>query len=84
MASVAPKVGRPLSFTKKVWNAFHEWYINACGYRQLGEFFSSLYAKLPSWMLTVNANVKINAKLNVAFLRTDVKCNQSTCDQLLH
>ncbi|KAL9962752.1 hypothetical protein ACROYT_G031890 [Oculina patagonica] len=36
MASVAPKVGRQLSFTRKVWNAFHEWYINACGYRQLG------------------------------------------------
>jgi len=51
MASVAPKVGRQLSFTRKVWNAFHDWYINACGYRQLGKFLCQridpFYAKSP-------------------------------------
>ncbi|KAJ7325648.1 hypothetical protein OS493_029512 [Desmophyllum pertusum] len=33
MASVAARQG---TFTGKVWKAFHQWYIYACGYRQLG------------------------------------------------
>lgn len=37
MASVAPKVARQLSFAQKVKAAFHNWYIYACGYRQLGK-----------------------------------------------
>ncbi|CAH3178418.1 unnamed protein product [Porites evermanni] len=36
MASVAPKIARKLSFAQKVKAAFHNWYIYACGYRQLG------------------------------------------------
>ncbi|XP_022788101.1 cytochrome b-c1 complex subunit 7-like [Stylophora pistillata] len=36
MASVGPRLGRELSFTGRIWKAFHEWYIYACGYRQLG------------------------------------------------
>lgn len=38
MASVGPRLGRELSFTGRIWKAFHEWYIYACGYRQLGKF----------------------------------------------
>ena len=43
MASVGPKVVRQLSFLQKVKSAFRNWYIYACGYRQLGNlfFFSS-------------------------------------------
>ena len=36
MASVLGKAGKQLSFGKRVFNAFMDWYIYACGYRQLG------------------------------------------------
>ncbi|XP_068706200.1 cytochrome b-c1 complex subunit 7-like [Montipora capricornis] len=42
MASVGPKVIRQLSFFQKVKSAFMNWYIYACGYRQLGLFAEDL------------------------------------------
>jgi len=36
MASVGSKVVRQLSFAQKVKAAFMNWYVYACGYRQLG------------------------------------------------
>lgn len=39
MASVGPKVVKQLSFFQKCKSAFLNWYVYACGYRQLGKFF---------------------------------------------
>ncbi|XP_029179840.1 cytochrome b-c1 complex subunit 7-like [Acropora muricata] len=36
MASMGPKVVKQLSFFQKIKYAFTNWYIYACGYRQLG------------------------------------------------
>lgn len=39
MASMGPKVVKQLSFFQKIKYAFTNWYIYACGYRQLGKLF---------------------------------------------
>ena len=36
MASVGSRAVRQLSLGQRVFGAFREWYVYACGYRQLG------------------------------------------------
>ena len=42
MAYVSRRFASQLSTGQRVFNAFREWYVSACGYRQLGKYFKIL------------------------------------------
>lgn len=86
MASVGPKVVRQLSFLQKVKNAFQNWYIYACGYRQLGKRFSlSSYVlnKAESWKVWRNSLYPSCTWANSTYMIRSIK-SLNLCSALLN